>query len=148
MRIVLGPLRFLVKFKAARERAHAYLDYYVQQALSENSSSPTTARRSAPEKGSLVKGLAAQTDDTVYMRNQILQGMMASQETTAVLIANCIFLLARHKDHWEQLRATVLQRGEDLFTFDYLGSFALVQNIIAECKLASSKMWHEILSTT
>jgi cytochrome P450 len=44
----------------------------------------------------MIQGLIEQTDDIEYIRSQILQGMMASQETIAVLISNARFLLARH----------------------------------------------------
>jgi cytochrome P450 len=60
--------------------------------------------------------------------------MMASQETTAVLVANTILLLSRHKNHWDNLRKIVIERGEALFTFDNLSNVELLQNIIAECK--------------
>ncbi|KAF2114403.1 cytochrome P450 [Lophiotrema nucula] len=57
---------------------------------------------------------------------------MASQETTAALIANTISSLARHPQYWERLRKTVLERGENLFTFDNLSKFEFVQDIIKE----------------
>lgn len=43
IRSILGPFRFLVKFKAARQRAHEYLDFYIKQVLEERSVSlPST----------------------------------------------------------------------------------------------------------
>jgi cytochrome P450 len=52
----------------------------------------------------MIHGLAGQTDNIVDIRSRILQGMMASQETTAVLIANTILLLSRHLETCEELR--------------------------------------------
>ncbi|KAI0905790.1 hypothetical protein F4823DRAFT_566440 [Ustulina deusta] len=47
-------------------------------------------------KGPLIEFLAASSDDVQFIRSQIIQGMMASQETTSALLGNTIFLLARH----------------------------------------------------
>jgi cytochrome P450 len=130
LRLMLGRLRFLSKFSSARRRTHDYLDFYIQKALQEVSTSP---KGMAPAQGSLAKGLASQTDDIVYVRSQILQGMLASQETTAVLVSNTMFLLSRNPKHWAQLRKIVLERGDALFTFDNLSHLNVVQQIIAEC---------------
>lgn len=86
------------------------------------------------------------------MRSQVLQGMMAAQETTAVLISNTMFLLARHTEYWGQLRKEVLERGESLFALDNLSNFEFLQRIITECKLkvvcrSESKMLIRISSS-
>ncbi|KAJ4301957.1 hypothetical protein N0V90_004053 [Kalmusia sp. IMI 367209] len=135
VRLMLGPLKSLVKFKDARQCAHAYIDFYVEKALEEGKLSASKETSStSPLRCSLIHGLASQTDDIEYVRSQILQAMMASQETTAILIANTVFLLARHERHWQELRKTVLESGEDLFTYDRLHDFDYLQDIIKECK--------------
>ncbi len=40
----------------------------------------------------------------IEIRNQIIQEMMAAQNTTAVLISNTFFLLSRSPAIWERLR--------------------------------------------
>jgi cytochrome P450 len=135
MRLMLGPLKSLVKFKDARQRAHAYIDFHVRKALEEDKPSALEgSSSSSPLRQSLVHGLALQTDNIEYVRSQILQAMMASQETTAILIANTIFLLARHESHWQELRRMVLESGEGLFTYDRLHDFNYLQDILKECK--------------
>jgi cytochrome P450 len=131
LRLMLGPLRFLSTFSSARRRTHDYLDFYIRKALQEDSTSP---KGMAPAQGSLVKGLASQTDDILYVRSQILQGMLASQETTAVLVSNTMLLLSRNPKYWAQLRQIVLEHGDALFTFDNLSHLDVVQQILAECK--------------
>jgi cytochrome P450 len=73
-----------------------------------------------------------QTDDMEFARSQVLQGMMASQETISVLVANCIFLLARHPSVYSDLHTAVLNEGEELFTFHRLSAFKPLQNILNE----------------
>lgn len=133
MRLMLGPLKFLVQFNDTRQRAHTYIDFYVREALKEDELSASD-ESSGQTRRSLVHGLASQTDNIEYVRSQILQAMMASQETTAILIANTIFLLSRHERHWQELRKMVLESGEDLFTYDRLHGFNYLQDIIKECK--------------
>lgn len=136
---MLGPLKSLVKFKDARQRAHAYIDFYVTKALEEDKLPASEESSSGSVRRSLIHGLASQTDDIDYVRSQILQAMMASQETTAVLIANTIFLLARHERHWREIRKTVLESGEDIFTYDRLHDFDYLQDIIKECKCSAKQ---------
>lgn len=86
------------------------------------------------QQRSMLQGLATQMYDVHYIRSQILQGMMAFQETTAVLIANTMFLLSRHPRYWSRLRHEVRQRGEELLTFENLNNFKPLQNILSECE--------------
>ncbi|KAF2707548.1 cytochrome P450 [Pleomassaria siparia CBS 279.74] len=133
LRVMLGPLRGLAPKKAYQEvcrHAHEYLDFYVNQALENNKNNDPISV--VNKQRSMIQGLAAQTDDKKYIRDQILQGMMASQETTAVLISNAIFLLARHQQQWDNLRSEVFTLGEGLFTFSNLSKFTTLQNILSE----------------
>jgi cytochrome P450 len=81
----------------------------------------------------MIQGLTEQTDDIEYIRSQILQGMMASQETIAVLISNAMFLLARHPKEWDKLRAEITEKGQALLNFDSLSTSKVLQNILSEC---------------
>jgi hypothetical protein len=75
---MLGRFRGLApktQYLNACQRAHEYLEYYIKRALSE-----TVSLQS--EQHSMIQGLAAQTDSIVYIRSQVLQGMMASQDNS------------------------------------------------------------------
>ncbi|KAL8737122.1 MAG: hypothetical protein Q9181_001993 [Wetmoreana brouardii] len=52
----------------------------------------------------LLFGMAEQTNDERQLGNEVLQALMAAQETTAALISNVFFLLSRNKTAWQQLR--------------------------------------------
>jgi cytochrome P450 len=137
LRIMLGRFRNLAP-KAAYidvcRRAHEYIEYYIGQALADSSLEEKSVNTHAPyqRQCSLVQNLATQTDDMKFIRSQILQGMMAAQETISVLVSNTMFLMARHPSEWTQLRAEVLSGGEDLFNFHELSTFKPLQNILSE----------------
>ncbi|KAJ4348029.1 uncharacterized protein N0V89_009401 [Didymosphaeria variabile] len=115
-------------------RVHEYIEYYIRQALTAPSLKQTPQEYDEPQKGqrSMVQGLAAQTDDMDFIRSQILQGMLAAQETISVLVSNTMFLMARHPSEWAELRTEVLSYGEDLFNFHRLSVFKPLQNILNE----------------
>ncbi|KAI1407124.1 cytochrome P450 alkane hydroxylase-like protein [Hypoxylon sp. FL1857] len=133
IRIMLGRAWKLVpqgKYLRACETAHSFLNHYVDRAIDETSSSK--ADSDSGTKQSLVQVLCAQTDDKEFIRSQVLQGMMASQETTSSLLGNVFFLLSRHPKYWDQVRAEVLEKGEDLLNFDALLNSKVLQNVLYE----------------
>ena len=151
LRIILGKFRFLMpkgQYRKDVQRAHEYLEHYIKRALEENSGASPLNPQAGQKQRSMIQGLAAQVegepqmDDIHYIRSQILQGMMASQETTAVLLSNTLFLLARHPKYWEQLRAEVQRAGDELFDFDNLSNFKLLQNMLNECKSNLTMIFH------
>jgi cytochrome P450 len=114
------------KYLNACRTAHAYLDYYVDLALRE-AEKPTDLKIS-----SMLHVLSTQTDDREYIRSQILQGMMASQETTSALLGNACFLLSRHPQYWAQIRSETLDIEMDSLDLDTLLNFKLVKHILFE----------------
>jgi hypothetical protein len=133
IRMILGRLWKLFpkgKYLRVCKTAHSYLDYYVHLALDSNQA-PVKHAQSARQR-SLVQGLSTQTDDVGFIRSQLLQGMMASQETTSALLGNVFFLLARHPAIWKQVRDDVLARGDAFPDFDALLEPGVLQNVLLE----------------
>lgn len=137
LRIMLGRFKNLAP-KAAYidicRRVHEYIEYYIRQALKDYSLKEKSLNTHAPyqRQRSLVQNLATQTNDMRFIRSQILQGMMAAQETISVLVSNTMFLMARHPSEWALLRNEVLGGGEDLFNYHELSTFKPLQNILSE----------------
>jgi cytochrome P450 len=132
-RAILGRAWFIVpkrKYLDACRTAHEYLDYYIDQALNHQSSS----RISTPhaKTRSLLGNLSDQTSDLKFIRHQILQGMMASQETTSALLGNACLLLSRHPKYWGQIRLEALKAGAAVYDFDTLLSLVSVHNVLLE----------------
>ncbi|KAL9121277.1 MAG: hypothetical protein Q9187_002162 [Circinaria calcarea] len=139
LRVMLGRLSFLApkaKWLESCQRAHQFLDFYIDKALEQKEISRTgngpREAGASPKIRSMLQGLAEQTDDRIEIRSQILQGMMASQETTSVLLSNTLFLMSRHPLIWDQLRDEISSAGPDLLTYEFLTTSKLIHNILFE----------------
>ncbi|KAI1386887.1 cytochrome P450 alkane hydroxylase-like protein [Hypoxylon trugodes] len=133
VRLVLGRIwNFLPqgKYLRACKTAHDYLNYHINQALNGEDTPQQGSKSSATR--SLVQGLSSQTDDPEFIRSQIIQGMMASQETTSSLLGNTFFLLSQHPSYWQQIRTEVLEKGDDMLDFDTLLESKILQNVLLE----------------
>jgi cytochrome P450 len=75
--------------------------------------------------------MAEKTGDRIFLRNQVLQAVMVSQDTTSNLIGNVFFLLARHLDIWQKIRKEVLLVDGDL-DFNRLMGMTYLQKVITE----------------
>ena len=131
MRIMLGPMRFLVPKTMSVEQweiVHSFIDFYVGRVLRGEKS----ARREADQPASLLDNLVAQTKDRVEIRNQMIQAMMAAQDTTAALMSNVMFLLARNKAIWTRLQDEVASIDTRSLTLEDLKPLSLLQNILKE----------------
>ena len=96
IRISLGPMRFLVPKTMSEKHwkvVHDFIDFYVSRALH----SKNIAEKETSQPTSLLANLVTQTEDAVEIRSQMIQAMMAAQDTTAALMSNVMFLLARNK---------------------------------------------------
>lgn len=141
IRLALGRLKvFAPKAKYERDckMAHDFLDYYIDKALEEKKSAASKAQtheaQSSSLKATMVQGLAEQTDDKDFIRSQIIQGMMASEETTSSLLDNAIFFLSRNLSIWQQIRAEALSNSSSMLTFDALNASKVLRNVLYECE--------------
>ena len=94
----------------------------------DNQENPKSASHSRP----LLYHLALQTSNPLTLRNEIFQAFVAAQGTTAALLSNVFFLLARHPSVWAKLREEVLALGNEEPDFDRLLHMKYLQNILKE----------------
>ena len=156
-RIALGPLKFLFrdsKWPKACKTTHQFADYYVDKALQwrrehmqqEKVQSNGGEGKDDGQNHILLHGMAEQTEDRTELRNQILQTLMAAQETTSVLISNVFFLLARHPNVWQRLRQEALSLGDDEIGVDTLQNLKYLRNVLNEseslneCRLTKERL--------
>jgi cytochrome P450 len=60
---------------------------------------------------------------------------MPTNDTTSMLISNCIWYLARYPDAWAKLRQEVLALGKDApLSFDTLRNMTYLNGVINESK--------------
>ncbi|KAI1270295.1 cytochrome P450 [Xylariaceae sp. FL1019] len=125
-RVILGRLFDILpqkKFVETCAAAHEFLDYFIDTAFKANNDH---------ESKSLINNLSAETDDATFIRSQVIQAMMAAQDTTSELLTNAIFLLARHPEYWQQLRNEFHNQTEEELSATNLLRCALLKNILHE----------------
>ncbi|KAL8955606.1 MAG: hypothetical protein Q9183_006585, partial [Haloplaca sp. 2 TL-2023] len=130
IRIALGPFKFLYPYldsgwlKSCKV-THEFADKYVAKALEDRHLANT-------RPCTLLSGMASQTDDKLTLRNEILQALMAAQETTAALISNVFFLLSRHPSVWHRLCDEVSSAPDPEFDEKSLLNMHYLRNILNE----------------
>lgn len=132
LRMFLGKFRVLVPRSATTKHwkvVHKVVEFFVDKSLRDiNTKIPGHTRRS------LLDGLVQQTNDKLEIRNQVIQGLTGSLDTTAMLVSNTVFLLSRSPDVWDRLRSEVASAGPDALTIEDTRKFKLLSHILRECK--------------
>ncbi|CAG8961587.1 hypothetical protein HYFRA_00006121 [Hymenoscyphus fraxineus] len=140
LRVVFGALAQYFpnpKWKRDCRTLHSFVDHYVDRALAEEEKlqglKPITQTNSKIylPSFSLVRSLAKQTSSRYEIRSQVIQSILAMQDTTSTLLSNTIFLLSRNPTIWASLREEVLGQNGQL-TAKELKKMTLLQNILKE----------------
>ena len=96
----------------ACRRLYTFIDPHVHRALEATSSSASEKEIvSGPDptrRYILLYELAKQVRDPVELRFELINVFLPSRDTTAALLSNVFFLLARHPSHWIRLRKYAL----------------------------------------
>jgi cytochrome P450 len=129
----LGPLQmFSFNFAAmrARSRVFRYIDDFISASLD---------KRQDPESANtgcnVLQSLAVVTSDRKQLRDQILHILVASRDTTACLLSNLFFVLARKPHIYGKLRREVLSiAGTEPATSNQLNSMEYLKWCVQECK--------------
>lgn len=145
--MALGPFKFLFrdsKWPVSCKKTHDFAEKYVNKALNHRRQILSNHNDLALELGDkqqrhvLLYAMAEQTEDRIELRNQILQALMAAQETTAVLISNTFFLLSRHPLVWQQLRKEVLALADTALDTDVLQKMGYLRNVLHEGNISTA----------
>ena len=126
-RMQAGPLRHFVissEARKARDRVCSYIDHHMDEALSRKSSASTALEK-----------LREVTRDRTALRDQFLHLLLASRDTSASLLSNFFFVLARDPERFAKLRAEVLRvAGTQPPSQDSLKQMEYLRWCIQECK--------------
>ena len=156
--IQMGPLRGMsvnLKAAGAKERAWAYIDRFVDEALDMRRSGKldflVEEGMEADVTGvkySFIREIARDTDDRAMLRDQILNVLLASRDTTAGLLSNLFFMLSRHPEVYAKLRAEVEDtlHGE-IPSEEVLKNMTYLKWCINECKFFFFFFFFFLLST-
>lgn len=128
-RMRLSPLRPLWmdrQVNAARKRAWAYVDGFVDDAIHVRESGKLPVADQDGDQDfsveyNFLREVALDNGDRKFLRDQILNVLLASRDTTAGLMSSLFFILARRPDVYDKLRAEVATHfGEELPTQETL----------------------------
>ncbi|KAL9619344.1 MAG: hypothetical protein Q9160_006024 [Pyrenula sp. 1 TL-2023] len=142
MRVFFGPVARLVSsfvWHSYYLAVHRFIDHYVRIVIKTEQSDPSIIvdhgegdEKHSTRIRSLVSSLAQYTRDHVEIRWQVIQGLMAMQDTTSTLVSNTLFLLARHPAIWAELRTELQAQEVKIWTASALQQVTLLQNILHE----------------
>lgn len=128
-RMRLSPLRPLWmdrQVEAARKRAWAYVDGFVDDAVRVRESGKLPAANEDGDEDfsveyNFLREVALDNGDREFLRDQILNVLLASRDTTAGLMSSLFFVLARRPDIYKKLREEVATHfGDELPTQETL----------------------------
>jgi cytochrome P450 len=134
----LGPLsRFYSDPQAAKceQICKAMVDQFVQDAVNyRQATEDVDEKHHGKRKYLFLHGLASQTSDKHRMRDELMNVLLAGRDTTAGLLSNLFFMLAKHPDIWAKLRheITTSLNGR-LPTYEELRNLRYLKYCLNEC---------------
>jgi cytochrome P450 len=107
----LGEAYWLVydkKFKEHCRRCHAFIDHYVQLALSKDKRTGQE-KSQGKQKYVFLDALAESTRNPIELREHLISILLAGRDTTASLLSYVFMLLSEHEDVYKNLRSVVIE---------------------------------------
>ena len=109
-------------FYRSVRQLHTYMDAHVEKAIRQSRLPKDSEKNGELNQSRFVfsKALAEQTDDRLVLRDQLLGIFFAGRDTTAALLSNLFFVLARSSKTWKQLQDEINALGGRPPTLDEL----------------------------
>ena len=120
------------RFLESCKDAHKFVDDFISRA--QRSMKHASDAISGSRRYVLAHELVQRTDDTLNVRNQLLNAFLPAHEAVGVALTNIFFHLSRHPNVWRKLRAEVSQAADsdDKWTFERLKSLKYLQWVVNE----------------
>ncbi|TVY93744.1 Cytochrome P450 monooxygenase [Lachnellula willkommii] len=116
------------RFKDSCVMAGSFVDKYIERAR-ERLSQP---KDDGNQRYILADELLRKNISSNELRSQLLNVFLAAHDTTAVLLTNTIFNLARHPQIYQKLRAQILEAKDVPTQFYKLKRFKYLQDVVTE----------------
>jgi cytochrome P450 len=129
----LSKLRYNPRAIQSQKRAHAYIDRFVDKALELRNST----KLDTTSQYIFLNELAKETADRSILRDQILSVLLAGRDTTASLLSNMFFELAKNPVIYEKLRDEVSGLKGVPPTYEELKDLKYLRYCINECSSPS-----------
>ena len=121
LRFILGPLMGLsqwTNFAQSCAKTQAFVEQYIDRALALRDKTSEDASKADAANGhyrlhrTLLGRMADETRHRIFMRNNIIQALMATLDTTSELITSTLWELSRRPDVYQGLRDEVLDAAK------------------------------------
>jgi len=124
-------------FKKDVQCVHDFVDHFVYKGLEyrktlDLSKGPPELRER--ERYVFMNELVKRTADPIQIRSELLNVLIAGRDTTASLLSDVWFVLARRPDIWAKLRAEVDELGGKKPTFEQIKNMKYLKRVLNECK--------------
>ena len=115
---------------------HSYVDRFVEDAIRYRQTADLEKTPVGKEKGQylFIHELAMATDDKLRLRSELLSVLLAGRDTTASLLSNMFFQIAKHPRIWEKLQTEVAHLNGAPPTYQQLKDLKYVRYCLSECK--------------
>ncbi|KAL8813860.1 MAG: hypothetical protein Q9223_006877 [Gallowayella weberi] len=112
---------------------HQFVDYYVQGGLEWHKQQKIGDSVSKPgQQYVFLHQLVKSVQDPVRIRSELLNILLAGRDTTASLLTNVWFVLARRPNVWTKLRAEVDALGGEQPTFEQIKNMKYLRYVMNE----------------
>ena len=115
---------------------HELVEQFVDKALRYRAShdeEKAGADGEAKKKYLFLQGLAQQTGDRTRIRDELMNVLLAGRDTTASLLSNMFFMLAKHPAVWARLQEEVATLDGRAPTYEQLRSLTYLKYCMNEC---------------
>ena len=154
MRKLLGPLAKFYKDPKAddcNEICRNFAQQFVEDAVNAVESEKDALERETSrgscgitdQKYIISHELARRTSDRRRILNELMNVLIASYETTASLLSNMFFMLAKHPDVWARLRKETACLDGRAPTYEEIHGFKFLRCCMNECKLTMALNEHD-----
>lgn len=120
------------EFDEACRVVHAFVDRLVAELLAEDKTEDPAG--GTPSRYVFLRELARETRDPRRLRDECLNVLLAGRDTTASLLSNTFFVMARRPDIWEKCRREVAALEGRLPSYETLRGLKYVRYLLNESK--------------
>ena len=117
------------QFRKDKRIIHQYADKLLSQATDKIKSGD---KLGVDQEYIFLHELLKQTQDPYVLRSELLNVLLAGRDTTAGLLGNTFWLLARHPRVWNQLKAEIAPLNGQLPTYEDIKSVKYLRYVINE----------------
>lgn len=139
----MGPLKIFYRDRKAHDanrRCHELVEEFVDKALRyrreiDNEACPEKKSTVSTPKYPVLHKLAQKTGDRIRIPDELMNVLLAGRDTTASLLSNMVFMLAKIPGVWTKLRAEISMLEGCAPTYDQLRNLTYLKYCMNECKL-------------